>query len=136
MHYLYATTESYKIKLDCSLSIRRTFQYLVVKTLPVLAVSQLAWVRTSLQWNWDTQIGWLPVAWYQMGLPIRSNSSSCHYAGLKCYLVLLIPTSSMAYFDNNLFNKRDEKYNDPSICWDFTVFKGLISLGWTQFKPI
>ena len=30
-----------------------------------------------------------------------------------------------AYFDNNLCNKGDGKCNDPSICWDFTVFKGI-----------
>ena len=31
----------------------------------------------------------------------------------------------MVYFDNNLCNNGDEKCNDPSICWDFTVFKGI-----------
>ena len=31
----------------------------------------------------------------------------------------------MAYFGNNLCNKGDGKCNDISICWDFTVFKGI-----------
>ena len=30
----------------------------------------------------------------------------------------------MAYFDTNLCIKGDGKCNDPSMCWDFTVFKG------------
>ena len=34
-------------------------------------------------------------------------------------------TSTTAYFDNNLHNKGDGKCNDPSICWDFTVFKDI-----------
>ena len=39
-----------------------------------------------------------------MGLLIRSNSSSLHYVGLKCWHVVLILTSTMAYFDD-LCNK-------------------------------
>ena len=58
-----------------------------------------------------------------MGSPIRSNSGSRHYAGLKCKHVVLIPTSTTANFSNNLCRKGDGKCNDPSICWDFTVFK-------------
>ena len=58
------------------------------------------------------------MAWFQMGSLIQSNSSSHHYAGLKCWLenyIVLILTSTTAYFDNNLCNKGDEKCNDPSI---------------------
>ena len=52
------------------------------------------------------------MAWFQMGLPIQSNSSSRHYAGLKSYLVVLTLTSTTAYFDNNLCNKGEGKCND------------------------
>ena len=54
-----------------------------------------------------------------------TSSSSLHYAGLKCQHVVLIPTSTTVYFDNNLCNKGDGKCNDPPICWGFTVFKGI-----------
>ena len=47
-----------------------------------------------------------------------------------------MPTSTTAYFDNNLCNKEDWKCNDLSIRWGFTVSNILISLVWTQFKPI
>ena len=80
------------------------------------AVSQLAWVCTSLQWNWDMRIGWLAVAWFQMGLPIRSNSNLCHYVGLKCwYRLQRQPIFTVIYVIREI----------DSICWDFTVFKGI-----------
>ena len=40
-------------------------------------------------------------------------------------MVVLMPNSTTAYFDNNLCNKGDGKCNDLSICWDFIVFKGI-----------
>ena len=66
-----------KLNLDRSSSARRIFQYSPMSKLShVLAVSQLAWVHTSPEWNWDTRIGWVTVAWFQMASSIRLNSSS------------------------------------------------------------
>ena len=56
------------------------------------------------------------MAWFQMGLPIRSNSAHVITLDLKSLHVVLIPTSTTVYFDNNLCNKGDGKCNDPAIC--------------------
>ena len=125
-----------KLNLDRSSSVRRTFQSLVVKTHLCSGCFTVCMSAQFLVVKLDTRIVWLTVAWFQMGLPIRSNPSSRHYARLKCYHVVLISTSTTAYFDNNLCNKGDGKCNDPSICWDFTVFRFYKVLIWTQFKSI
>ena len=104
-----------KLNLDLSSSSKRIFQSLVVKTLSCsgcftacmsahISVVKLGYADRM------THCG------VPNGSPIRSNSSSLHYAGLKCWHVVLIPTSTTAYFDNNVCNKGDEKCNDPSIC--------------------
>ena len=108
-----------KLNLERSLSIRRIFQSLVVKTLPCsgcfTACMSAHFPVVKLGYaNWITHCG--------MEL---MSSSSLHYAGLKCQHVVLIPTSTTVYFDNNLCNKGDGKCNDPSICWDFTVLRGI-----------
>ena len=110
-----------KLNLDRSSSVRRIFQSSVVKTLPCSGCFTACMSVHFPVVNWDARIGWLTVAWFQVVLQIWLSSSSLHYGGLKC----LIPTSTTAYFDNNLCNKGDGKCNDPSICWDFTVFKGI-----------
>ena len=118
-----------KLNLDRSSSVRRIFQSSVVKTLPCSGCFTACMSVHFPMVKLGTWIRWLTVAWFQMGLPIQSNSSSHHYVGLKCQHVVLIPTSTTAYFDNNLCNKGDGKCNDPSICWDFTVFKGINFVG-------
>ena len=108
-----------KLNLDRSTSVRRILQSSVVKTPPCSGCFTACMSAHFPVVNWDTRIGWLTVAWFQMG------SSSRYYAGLKCYHVVLIPTSFTAYFDNNLCKKGAGKCNDPSICWDFIIFKGI-----------
>ena len=110
-----------KLNLDRSSSARMIFQSFVVKTLPCSGCFTACMSVHFPIVNWDARIGWLTEAWFQVVLQIWLSSSSLHYGGLKC----LIPTSTTAYFDNNLCNKGDGKCNDPSICWDFTVFKGI-----------
>ena len=105
-----------KLNLDCSSSETRIFQSSVVKTLQCsgcfTACMSAHFPVTKLGYaGWMTYCGMVP-----NGSPIRSNSSSHHYAGLKCQHLVLIPTSTTAYFDNNLCNKGDGKCNDPSVC--------------------
>ena len=101
-----------KLNLNRSSSVRRIFQSLVVKTLPspgcFTACMSAHFAIVKLE--------------YADQMTHRPR----HYLGLKCWHVVLIPTSTTAYFDNTLCNKGDEKCNDPSISWDFTVFKGMI----------
>ena len=65
-----------KLNLDSSSSVR-IFQSLVVKTLPCLAVSKLAWVHTSprVKMGYTDQMTH-HCCRFQMELLIRSNSSS------------------------------------------------------------
>ena len=104
-----------KLNLDCSSSVRRIFKSSVFKTLPCsgcfTACMNAYFPVVKLGYaDQMTHCGMVPNG------VADPNSSSLHYMGFKCYHVVLILTSIMAYFDNNLCDMGDGKCNDPSIC--------------------
>ena len=111
-----------KLNLDRSSSVRRIFQSSVVKTLPCsgcfTACMSAHFPVVKLEYaDRMTHCGMVPNR--------VANSIEFQLKSLRGLEVVLIPTSTTTYFDNNLCNKGDGKCNDPSICWDFTVFKGI-----------
>ena len=105
-----------KLNLDRSLSVRRTFQSSVVKTLSCsgcfTACMSVHFSAVKLGYaNRMTCCGMVPNG--------VANSIKFQLMSL-CGIKVLIPTSTAAYFHSNLCNQGVD-----SICWDFTVFKGI-----------
>ena len=105
-----------KLNLDRSSSVRRIFQYSVIKSLPCsgcfTACMSVHFPIAKLGYaDWMTHCGMVP-----NGVVDSIEFQLTSLSRIKCQHVVLIPTSTTAYFDNNLCNKGDGKCNDPSIC--------------------
>ena len=114
-----------KLNLDRSSSVRRIFQSSLVKTLPrpgcFTACMSAHFPLVKLGYaDRMTHCGMVP-NWVADSIEFRLTSLR-RIEVLACSFDI---DFNSAYFDNNLCNKGDGKGNDPSICWDFSVFKGI-----------
>ena len=104
-----------KLNLDRSSSVRRIFQSSVVKTLPCsgcfTACMSAHFPVVKLGYaDRMTHCGMVP-----NGITSLIKFQFTSLRGIE----VLACSFNTVYFDNKL------KCNDPSICWDFTVFRGI-----------
>ena len=96
-----------KLNLDCSLSVRRIFQSLVVKTLSCFGcfTACMSAHFPVMKLGYTDQMahcGMVP-----NGIADLIEFQFMSLCGIEVLHVVLIPNSATAYFDNNLCNKRD-----------------------------